>query len=116
MKIDHRISCGLALLTLAVHNVQPSTAFAQVPAVTAPPGQGQLNASALDEIAAMEQEKASFTQTQRKLDSQLIFALKQSKGEAIAQGRLPNLRIGAQADAQGMVEVDIAGTITPDLL
>jgi hypothetical protein len=76
----------------------------------------QLSSSALAEIAALEQEKASFTPVQRKLDSQLVFALKQSRGELIAQGRVPPLRIGAQADPQGMVEVDIKAVITPYLI
>ena len=84
--------------------------------ITAEASQGQLSPGALEQIAALEQEKASFTPAQRKLDSQLVFALKQSRGELIAEGRVPHLRIGTQADKEGLVEVDIAGESPPDLL
>jgi hypothetical protein len=70
----------------------------------------------LREIQAMQQEKASFTPAQRKLDSQLVFALKQNRNEPVANGQVPQLRIGVQADAYGMVRVDIGAKVTANLL
>jgi subtilisin-like proprotein convertase family protein len=77
---------------------------------------GGLSATALQQIQALQQEKASFTATEQKMDSQLIFAYKQSQNIPIAGGAVPNLRIGAQPDANGMLQVDITANVTTNLL
>ena len=58
---------------------------------------GQISASALLELQALQREKASFTAAQQKLDSQLVFALKQSRNEPIAGGAVPQLQTGVEA-------------------
>ena len=50
------------------------------------------------------------------MDSQLLFALKRGRKEQIARNAVPLLRVENKADTNGMVEVDISGRITPNLL
>src|ERR1035438_8704477 len=71
--------------------------------------------SALQQISALQAEKASRTPAQQKMDSQLIYALKQSLNQAIAPG-VTNLRVFVQAEADGRVKVDLKATVTQDLL
>jgi len=71
--------------------------------------------SALQQISALQAEKASRTPAQLKMDSQLIYALKQSLNQAIAPG-VTNLRVFVQAEADGRVKVDLKATVTQDLL
>src|SRR5258708_7582110 len=78
-------------------------------------GEG-LNETALQQIQALQAEKASFTPAQQKMDSQLVFALKLSRNQPIAGGAVPNLRIGAKADTDGSIKVDITANVTSNLL
>jgi uncharacterized repeat protein (TIGR03803 family) len=76
----------------------------------------KLSGSALAQISALEEQKLSLTLAQRKIDSQLVFALKQSRHEPIAKNAVPLLRVENKADEKGMVDVDISATVTPNLL
>ncbi len=77
---------------------------------------GALSTNVQAQILALEQMKAAFTPTEQKMDSQLIFAFKQSQNLPIANGAVPQLRIGAKPDANGMIKVEIRGNATPALL
>src|SRR5579872_4008112 len=77
---------------------------------------GPLSPSALLQIQAMQDEKASFTPVQQKMDSQLVFALKKSRNQPIANGAVPQLRIGVTNDASGKVLVDITANVTASVL
>ena len=70
---------------------------------------------AAGEIAALMKEKASWTPTQQKLESQLIHASKQHRGEAFAPG-VTNLQMGVKFETDGRIKVDINATVTPELL
>ena len=74
-----------------------------------------LSTNVLVQIQALQQEKASFTPAEQKMDSQLVFAFKQSQNLPIANGAVPQLVIAAQA-TNGMMLVDITGNVTPELL
>lgn len=63
-------------------------------------------------IAALEQEKATRTPAQQKMDSQLVAALKQSRGEWPSGA--PKADLAVQAD--GRVLVDLDATVSPALL
>ncbi len=76
---------------------------------------GGISDSALQQISALQAEKASRTPAQLKMDSQLVYALKQSLNQVIAPG-VTNLRVFIERDAKGRVKVDVDATITPDLL
>jgi hypothetical protein len=71
--------------------------------------------SALQQIGALLDEKASRTPAQLKLDSQLLYAVKRSRNEVIAPG-VDHLRVGEAVDGTGTVEVDIAAAVSPELL
>src|SRR5258707_5226827 len=75
-----------------------------------------LSESALQQIQALQAEKACFTPVQQKMDSQLVFALKQSRNQPIANGGVPQLKISAKADANGYIQVDITANVTAALL
>ena len=49
------------------------------------------------------------------MDSQLVYALKQSLNQVIAPG-VTNLRVFVQRDGKGRVKVDLHAAVTPDLL
>ncbi len=68
------------------------------------------------QLQALQQEKASFTPAQQKMDSQLVFAAKAARGESIAGGAVPNLRVLAKPDTNGMIKVDIHATVTQGLV
>ena len=70
---------------------------------------------ALQQISALQAEKASRTPAQQKMDSQLIYALKQSLNQVIAPG-VTNLRVLVQSESDGRVWVDVKATVTQDLL
>src|SRR5437899_11396546 len=71
--------------------------------------------NALQQISALEAEKAARTLAQQKMDSQLIYALKQSRNEPFASGVI-NLQFLPVPDANGRLRIDITATVTADLL
>jgi Subtilase family/CARDB/Bacterial Ig domain len=76
---------------------------------------GQISASALKQIAALEKEKESRTPTQQKIDSQLLYADKMRRGVPIAEG-VPTQRVDLDKDDQGRILVDIKADVTDALL
>ena len=74
----------------------------------------KISAETLRQIQLLEDEKASRTPIQRKMDSQLLLALQENKGQRIAGLNLEPARINA--DAANNLQVDISGTITDNLL
>src|SRR5437868_8483520 len=71
--------------------------------------------SALAQIQSLQAEKAARTPAQQKMDSQLVYAVKQNRNEIIAAG-VSHLRVNAKAGADGRILVDITATVTPGLL
>lgn len=76
---------------------------------------GQISASALKQIAALETEKANRTPVQQRIDSQLLYADKMRRGIPIADG-IQTLHINLDKDAQGRILVDIKAQVTDSLL
>ncbi len=71
--------------------------------------------SAAADISALLAEKASWTHIQAKMDSELIHAVKNHRGQAFARG-LSNLRLDVQAHPDGRVLVDITANVSSGLL
>ena len=71
--------------------------------------------NALQQIAALQAEKAARTPAQLKLDSQLVYALKQAHGQPFAPG-VTSLRLGVKPAADGRYLVDIDAQVTQNLL
>ncbi|MES1210874.1 MAG: hypothetical protein ABUL63_00940, partial [Acidobacteriota bacterium] len=84
-------------------------------AASAQQQEARLSASAIQQIQALDAEKASRTPAQKKIDSQLLYAAKMSRGLAIAPG-VPALEVNVGADANGKVVVDISADVDEALL
>lgn len=97
--------------------VRPCTAvlIAQFSAsvFAAPPT--ELPQSAREEIRVLLEEKASWTPTQQKMESQLIHAVRSQSGKALAAG-LSHLQPDVRFEADGRVLVDLDASVTPGLL
>ena len=76
---------------------------------------GQISASTLKQITALETEKAKRTPVQGKIDTQLLYADKMSRGVPIAEG-VPTQRVDLDKDDAGRVLVDIKADVTDALL
>lgn len=97
----------LSLVSLAFPMVALAQGGAQVP--------GQLPPGVIQQIQAMQAEKATWTPAQRKIDSKLLRATKRTLGQAMVAG-LPALRQTIRVDRAGSVLVDIKATVTDALL
>jgi len=67
------------------------------------------------QINSLIQEKESRTSAQRKIDSQLLYAAKQNRGDKITDD-VDTLEVNVAADEKGNVAVDIRANVTRDLL
>ena len=74
-----------------------------------------LSMEVMEQMKALDAEKESRTPAQRKIDSQLIYAIKQQHGRPVAAGA-PMLEVNVGADDAGMVTVDISADVTDELL
>jgi hypothetical protein len=67
------------------------------------------------QINSLIQEKESRTAVQRKIDSQLLYAAKENRGEKITND-VDTLEVNVDADEKGFVPVEIRANVTRDLL
>jgi hypothetical protein len=83
-------------------------------------GEAQLSAAAQGQIKALLDEKKSRTPTQKKIDSQLLFAMKARRGEPMTTGgEVRSLRSAveiAKNDENGRVLVDIKADVNKELI
>jgi subtilisin-like proprotein convertase family protein len=83
-------------------------------------GGAQLSAAAQQQISALLQEKRSRTAAQKKINSQLLFAMKMRRGESLtARGEVRTLNSAmdvAKIDGDGKVLVDIKSVVGKELL
>ncbi|MCX7048646.1 MAG: S8 family serine peptidase, partial [Candidatus Sumerlaeota bacterium] len=75
----------------------------------------QLSPNALAQIAALQQEKASWTPIQQKVDSQLLLETKRNLNQAMAPG-VPQLRRTVTIGPDGRTKIDIKANVTDALL
>jgi uncharacterized repeat protein (TIGR01451 family) len=78
-------------------------------------GVSGISSNALQQISALIAEKDTRTAAQLKIDSQLLYALKQSRGQPMATG-VPTLQFLPTPDSNGLYEVDIDATVSSNLL
>jgi len=83
------------------------------PALAAPAE--SIGGNALQQIAAMEVEKATRTPAQRKLDSQFVYQLKLNRHELVPL-LATNLHPRIKFEADSRIAVDIDATVTDNLL
>lgn len=74
-----------------------------------------ISASALQQILALQQDKASRTPTQQKVDSNVLYTIRMMAGQPAAPG-IPSLYTGIDLDANNRVVVDIVANVTDSLL
>ncbi len=75
----------------------------------------QVSEVTMQQIQTLLKEKSSRTAVQQKIDSRLLQAIREGRGEAMAAG-VNLLRADVDADAAGTLKVDISATVTPSLL
>ena len=75
----------------------------------------ELSKAVTDQIASLEDEKASRTPAQQKMDSQLIYAARMSRGLAVTS-KVQTLDVTIPESGDGGVLVDITADVTPELL
>jgi uncharacterized repeat protein (TIGR01451 family) len=75
----------------------------------------KISQSAMRQIEALMEEKESRTPEQKKIDSQLLYRLKQKRGVRIAPG-VERLGAGVKEAADGSVLLDIRAKVTPEVL
>jgi hypothetical protein len=75
----------------------------------------ELSPSALRMISSLETEKSRRSPAQLKIDSQILYADRMSRGLPVADG-IPTQRVLLPKDDQGRILVDIKAEVTPALL
>ena len=109
-----RIMAGMLIAaTLGVGMVYPPLSHLLSGSAAA---QGEkISQSAMRQIEALIEEKESRTPEQKKIDSQLLYRLKQKRGVRIAPG-VERLGAGVKEAADGSVLLDIRAKVTPEVL
>ena len=74
-----------------------------------------MSEGAARQINSLIQEKESRTPAQKKIDSQLLYAAKENRGERITN-EVATLEVNVNADENGLVPVDIQANVTRELL
>jgi hypothetical protein len=78
-------------------------------------GATELSPAAVAQIQALMAEKAARTPAQRKMSSQLIYASKMARGEAVANGAVRTLATDVEVK-EGQTTVEIRAAVTRDIL
>ena len=74
-----------------------------------------ISQEAAQQIKSLLEEKASRTGAQKKISSQLLYAIKTKRGQVFAKG-IQSLRTTVQTDTKGRVIVDIKAQVTRGLI
>ncbi len=99
------------------HKFQPKVAPDQ--AVSPGTNQGQtingMSVTAAQQMQALQQDKASRTPAQRKIDSNIIYTMRMLAGQPAAPG-VPYLYTGVDLDEKDNIVVDMVANVTDELL
>lgn len=97
---------GTALgILLALVMLVPMAGFAKPPPVTA---------KAMAQIRIIEADKATWTEAERKLGSDLLYAIKRAQDDPLFD-RLPTLRAGLDVPLHGDIDLVVRGKVAPAL-
>jgi hypothetical protein len=113
MKSTKYAALALGLLLLMTIIISPVTRFASAQAGT---GSQEISEEGKRQILALVAEKASRTPEQRKIESRLLRAVREQRGEAMAPGvtAMRPANVGQAED--GAIEIDITANVTESLL
>jgi len=106
------MSTPLILLVLVVNVCASSLARAESARIQRT-GDQKISQTAAREIAEVAAAKRRRTRAQKKIDTQLLYALKQRRGETRG---VPSAPIDVNIDERGRVLVDITAIVTPRLI
>ncbi|QYG93327.1 tandem-95 repeat protein [Iamia sp. SCSIO 61187] len=113
--VGRRLVLSALIAVTAVGAVAVPASAQQPPdPAPAPPDSG-LSAAAASQVEAIAADKAGRTRTERKVSSDLLYAVAEERDGVAVEGA-PRLRSAAEVDGDGRTEVDIAGTVEPALL
>src|SRR5262249_42606638 len=112
-----RLAIQLCVLLAAASLLsgQPSGVRAQVQADQARQG-GPVAAAAQQQIAALLADKRKRTPAQQKIDSNLLWRIKEMRREPIATTIVQSLRTEVALDVAGLTNVDISADVSDALL
>ncbi len=79
------------------------------------PASAQINSKTLHDIQLLLQEKESRTPAQKKMDSRLLQAAREKRGQKMAQG-VDLVAADVHAEKDGRVKVDISADVTDELI
>ena len=102
----------LGALSIAINLTASSS---RVAARTAPQDANGISAEALAQIDALLREKETRSPAERKIDSQLLYAMRMQQGREVAPG-VPTLDVYVPRADDGHVVVDVKGRFTADLM
>jgi hypothetical protein len=111
------VSDGEADRPASFHKFRPKIAPEQAYAGaltrgTSPSGIGPM---AAQQMLALQQEKASRTPAQQKIDSNVLYTIRMLAGQPAAPG-VPYLNTGVDLDASNHIVVDMVANVTDELL
>jgi hypothetical protein len=75
---------------------------------------GGISSQARRQISSLAAEKRSRTPVQKKIDSRLLYQMKMSRGQPIAEG-IASIDTGIAVDDKGLVAVDITAQVSDEL-
>ncbi|HKE59635.1 MAG TPA: S8 family serine peptidase, partial [Pyrinomonadaceae bacterium] len=101
--------CGIAIVASG------ALFSSSVPKAAAAPQSADISPEAMAQIAALLQEKMNRTQTQQKMDTQLVYELKMDRGQAIADG-IRSLETDIPVTDEGKLVVDITAAVSDGLV
>lgn len=110
-----RALAGLALLAMATSLAVAHPAGAQQAPDPTPSEPAAVSEEVAEQIAAIQADKADRTPTERKIDSNLLYAVAEDDGGPAVEGA-PGLESSAEVDRRGRTEVDISATVDAALL
>jgi len=103
-------------VVVKIHRFQaPAVAQTAPPASAAGAKKGELSASAIQQIDALEQDKQTRTPAQVKISSHLIYTARMLQGQQAAPG-IPVLHTNLELDEQNNMLVDMKAYVSDDLL
>lgn len=116
--MNHKTQRGLPIWLILLLTLAIVVGLSAYPSEAAPldqAGVDGISTNVMQQIQALLAEKEARSPAQQKIDSNLLFTLRQSRGQAVANG-VQSLETGVAVNANGMTEVDITAQVSQPLL
>lgn len=110
LSVRFLVSSALSIATAYGAVVFPSSCLSDISDIK--DKRGGTASARVTKLQAVFDEKASRTPAQKKINSQLLYAIKQKRGETRG---IPTERIKLEVDQKGRVLVDISARVSPQV-